>query len=68
LSCDSDAPQVGGARSDATSVVNVLKRTFAKRDPTVYSRLLVHWEGKKIHTEDSHSGTSPFILYSYPSY
>jgi len=32
LSFDSDAPQVGSARSNATRVV---KRTVAKRDPTV---------------------------------
>jgi hypothetical protein len=34
LSCDSDAPQFGNARSDSTRVV---KRTVAKRDHTVLS-------------------------------
>jgi hypothetical protein len=37
LSCDSGAPQVRSARSDSTMVVklNLLKRTVAKRYPTV---------------------------------
>jgi len=39
LSCDSDAPQVGSARSDWTRVVKVnrRKRTVATRDPTLYT-------------------------------
>jgi len=41
LSRDSDAPQVGNARSDSTSVVKVVvKRTVAKRDPTVFVTVL----------------------------
>jgi len=33
MSCDSDALQVGSARSDSTTVG--VKRTVAKQDPTV---------------------------------
>jgi hypothetical protein len=39
LSCDSDAPQVGGARSDWTRGVKVNSRKTNRRktrDPTVY--------------------------------
>jgi len=35
LSCVSDAPQVGSARSDLTRVM-VIKQIVARRDPTVY--------------------------------
>jgi len=40
LSCNSDASQFGSVRSDSTRVVKVnrLKRTVAKRDPTVLKR------------------------------
>jgi len=41
LSCDSDAPQDGSARSESTRVVKVVvKRTVAKRDPTVFVTIL----------------------------
>ena len=36
LSCDSDVPQVGSARSDSTSVVKVIRRKTNRRKKRLY--------------------------------